>query len=63
MRVLARIRWALREALLMMDVGWKQSAGAFARGAALNALVLATLARTGPKVARLFRGKIAKSIA
>ena len=47
----------------MMDVGWKQSVGAFARGAALNALVLATLARTGPKVARLFRGEIAKSIA
>ena len=63
MRVLACIRWALREALLMMDVGWKQSADASARDVVLNAFVLATLARTGPKIAHLFRGEIAKSIA
>ena len=40
----------------MMDVGWKQSAGAFARGAALNALVLATLWRMGPKRKYIPRG-------
>ena len=38
----------------MMDVGWKQSVDAFARGVVLNALVLDTLSRTGPKRERWF---------
>ena len=47
----------------MMDVGWKQSVGAFARVVLNVVFVLATLSRTGPKRELLFRGKTAKSIA
>ena len=38
----------------MMDVGWKQSVGAFARVVLNVVLVLATLSRMGPKKENLF---------
>ena len=44
----------------MMDVGWKQSVGAFARVVLNVVLVLATLSRMGPKRERGFRGPNAR---